>query len=111
MGVIEPRVSISIKTQFAEICTLDISWSYINFSFLPSLFVGNAFPTFTLGGFDSMDKTSINHKEYQSLLKRVTHAKRKRQRGRGRNTPRPELTLIKGTTVVVGKEGNLISGF
>jgi hypothetical protein len=110
VGVIEPRVSISIKTQFAEICTLDISWSYINFSLLPSLFVGKAFPTSTLGGFDSMDKTSINHKEYQSLLKRVTRAKRKRQR-RGRNTPRPELTVIKGTTVVVGKEDNLISGF
>lgn len=84
MGVIEPRVSISIETQFPEICTLEISWSYINFFFLPSLFLGKAFPTFTLGGFDSMDKTRINHNEYQSLLKLVTRAKRKRQIGRGR---------------------------
>lgn len=82
MGIIEPRVSISIETQFAEIFTLEISWSYIYFSSLPSLFLGKAFSTFTLGGFDSVDKTSVNHKEYQSLLKLVAPAKRKKQRGK-----------------------------
>jgi hypothetical protein len=84
VGIIEPRVSISIETQFAEICTLEISWSYINFSFLPSLFLGKAFSTFTLGGFDSVDKTSVNQKEYHSLLKLVAPAKRKKQRGKGK---------------------------
>lgn len=109
-GLLSPKFLSPLKLSL-----LEISWSYINFSFLPSLFLGKAFSTFTLGGFDSMDKTSVNHKEYQSLLKLVAPAKRKRQRGKEkkktRNTPTLELTLRKGTTVVVGKEDNLISGF